>query len=140
MSFQGAPTLDLLVDDYTYKREGQTLDAFVATPPAIANNDTGRLTSAAPAADEDGINPDFGPGRGNWRAGDQHRVAVEIADGNVVSQGGAGQTSLVDRFALSIVNNDLVIDFFNRGQQDSGSLAITLRYRNPIQVDSATRA
>lgn len=59
------PRVDTLIITAT---TGQTAPLGITTVglPSIVDADTGRLTSAAPGANEHGLPANFGPGRGKW--------------------------------------------------------------------------
>lgn len=132
MAFGGAGRAATLVDDYSVLWDDATLALFVANPPAIANADTGELVTAAAAANQDALPAAWGPGRGNWVAADANRVRVIIHDTDAITQGAAGQASLVhlvDAFPV-VATGNLSIRFHNRGLLNSGILRIWLLYQN----------
>ena len=115
------------------KIDGLTLAAWAATPPVIANADSGELTTAAAGANQNAI-PNtiaFGKGRGNWAAGDEFRVVVTVEDEDAVQQNaGTGATSLphVVTGSPRVAAGDLLITFHNRGNAATGALQIGLQY------------
>lgn len=136
MAFGGVP-VQTLVDDYTLLDTGRTLALRIGAP-AINAADTGEFTTAAAAAFQVTLNQNWGPGRGNWLAGDENRVDIEVFDANDVAQGGAGQTSLIHLVVGSprIVAGNFVCTFHNHGAQNSGALRFRFRYNNPIRRGS----
>jgi len=103
---------------------GATLAAR-AGAPTVAAADTGTFTTdQTPAANLTALPANFGPGEGNWVAGDENLVRVLIQDRNAAAQGGAGETSIVTVSLISVVAGDLQIQFHNHGAQASGALKI----------------
>lgn len=101
---------------------GLTLAARVGAPaPAAA--DTGVLTTAAAAVNENGIPSNFGLGRGNWTANAVSQVVVTVQDPSDVNP-----SSDVHQASKALVGNDLVITLHNRGTVVSGSLEIQLDF------------
>lgn len=94
----------------------------------LANADSGRFTSAEPAANEHGLPANFGPGRGNWLEGDAERILVDLRFPHDQAQGGAGETPLID-VTVTVANGDVQIDVHNHGGQDITADKPVLRVR-----------
>jgi hypothetical protein len=113
---------------------GVTLAARAGVPDITAA-DTGRLTTdTTPPANESSIVNlgTFGPGEGNWIAGDQNRVRVVIHDLNALAQVAVtGATSRVYVSGRAVVaGGNLNVTIHNHGAQATavGGLRIELDY------------
>lgn len=106
---------------------GGTLAARVGAPDATgAAADSGILTTAAPAVNQNPIPSTFFKGRGLWVAGDENLVSIDFFDPDGVA---AATGSAVHVFSKSIVSGNLVIGFHNKGAGASGALNIQLSYK-----------
>lgn len=109
------------------RMSGVTLGARLGAA-SIAAADTGELTSGTPAANQNQLPATFGRGSGNWVAGDEDLVTVDIDDPNANAQGVTGQTSIAYVSSLSVVGGQLVLRLHNRGGMATGSLTIKLTF------------
>jgi hypothetical protein len=110
-----------------YRSEGLTLAAYAGAPSAAAA-DTGVLTTATPAANQNGIPSYFGKGRGNWEDGDQHRVLAFVEATTATAQDGDGKVPQAYVVSLAITSGDLVVTVHNRGLAATGACRITLLF------------
>ncbi len=78
MAYGGVPVIYFSANGEFFKNfcriDGLTLDSYVATPPDIANADTGQITTAIPGVNQIGLPAQFGRGRGNWRPEDARAI------------------------------------------------------------------
>ncbi len=134
----GGPLTVTRIDRFTVKLSVGTLGARVGAP-AIAVPDTGEVTTAVPAAFQNGLPSDFGPGRGNWRAEDVDHLEIEQHDqGNAATAGGMYVASGSPRVVLVGQAGDLVVTHHNRGAGVAGPVLCYLKYRRKTRPVSST--
>ena len=106
------------------KIKGGTLAARIGAPDITAA-DTGQMTTAAVAANQNAIPVDFGRGRGNWVAGDDDNISIVINDPSSAATG-----SDVHWASTAITAGNLVITVHNKGTVISGALDIAITWDN----------
>lgn len=99
------------------------LEPAAAAAPDPANDDTGRLVTAAAGANEHGLPSNFGRGRGHWRDGDEERVRVLIMPQDDAKTGVASTAGDISPFVYPVAhsvravfdgNGDISIDVQNK--------------------------
>ena len=108
---------------------GFLVTAAAGTDIAVVNPSGAGTTLLA--ANQHGLPANFGPGRGNWVAGDLDKLMIRFDRPSAIAQGAAGETQLPQVDSVQIVAGDVVICIHDRGEQDLTNVAaIVLHYKN----------
>ena len=110
------------------------LGAAVAGAASEANADCGLLVSDVPAANQNGLPANFGPGRGNWTPADALRIRVSFRESCTVVAGppvtGPGSV-VVD--SLGVVGGNISILIRNQNAVALTNLNVIVEYLHSIQ-------
>ncbi len=104
---------------------GLTLAARVGAPDATgAAADSGVFTTGTPTANQNQLPATFGPGAGNWVAGQDAHVQVTGLENDPDGPAAAAGGSFAHLFSKSISGGNLVVVVHNKGSVATGALDI----------------
>ena len=109
MPFQTTPVVTSLGRNTDHVNVPTSALTARAGAPSAAATDTGVLTTAAPAVNENGLSQNLGPGRGNWTQADVDGTIVQIEDDQDAADHVAAYV-----FSKALVGGNLVITVHNR--------------------------